>query len=105
MCSRCTGRASTSDEMTPAKKRACGGALRLTDDGAKKFAEATQANLGKQIAIVYDGDVISAPTSPQSAITDGRCQITGDFTYEEADQSGFHHPYRFPFSGTAGAAF
>ena len=74
---------STSDEMTQARKYIV--ELTLTDDGAKKFAEATQANLGKQIAIVYDGDVISAPTV-QSAITDGRCQITGDFTYEEADQ-------------------
>ena len=74
---------STSDQMTQARKYIV--ELTLTDDGAKKFAEATQANLGKQIAIVYDGDVISAPTV-QSAITDGRCQITGDFTYEEADQ-------------------
>ena len=73
---------STSDQMTQARKYIV--ELTLTDDGAKKFAEATQANLGKQIAIVY-GDVISAPTV-QSAITDGRCQITGDFTYEEADQ-------------------
>ena len=59
--------------------------LTLTDEGAKKFATATEENVGKQIAIVYDGEVISAPTV-QSAITDGRCQITGDFTYEEADQ-------------------
>ena len=59
---------STSDQMTQARKYIV--ELTLTDDGAKKFAEATQANLGKQIAIVYDGDVISAPTV-QSAITDG----------------------------------
>ncbi len=73
----------TSDQMTQAKKYIV--ELTLTDEGAQKFAEATQENLGKQIAIVYDGEVISAPTV-QSAITDGRCQITGDFTYEEADQ-------------------
>ena len=59
--------------------------LVLTDEGAQKFAEATSANIGKQIAIVYDGSVISAPTV-QNAITDGRCQITGNFTYEQADQ-------------------
>ena len=47
--------------------------LVLTDEGAQKFAEATSANIGKQIAIVYDGSVISAPTV-QNAITDGRCQ-------------------------------
>ena len=59
--------------------------LVLTDEGAQKFAEATSANIGNQIAIVYDGSVISAPTV-QNAITDGRCQITGNFTYEQADQ-------------------
>ena len=59
--------------------------LVLTDEGAQKFAEATSANIGKQIAIVYDGSVISAP-NVQNAITDGRCQITGNFTYEQADQ-------------------
>ena len=58
--------------------------LVLTDEGAQKFAEATSANIGKQIAIVYDGSVISAP-NVQTAITDGRCQITGNFTYEEAE--------------------
>ena len=74
---------STSDQVTSSKKYIV--ELTLTDEGAQKFAEATEENLGKQIAIVYDGEVISAPTV-QSAITDGRCQITGDFSYEEADQ-------------------
>ncbi len=59
--------------------------LTLTDEGAEKFAEATAANVGYQIAIVYDGEVISAPVVNE-AITDGRCQISGSFTYEEADQ-------------------
>ena len=57
---------STSDQMTQARKYIV--ELTLTDDGAKKFAEATQANLGKQIAIVYDGDVISAPTDRKSVV-------------------------------------
>ena len=73
---------STSDEMTQARKYIV--ELTLTDDGAKKFAEATQANLGKQIAIVYDGDVISAPTV-QSAITDGSAVITGMADAQEAE--------------------
>lgn len=59
--------------------------LTLTDEGTTKFAEATAANVGKQIAIVYDGEVISAPSVKQ-AITGGTAQITGSFTYEEADQ-------------------
>lgn len=50
--------------------------LTLNDSGKGKFAEATQANIGKNISIVYDGEVISAPTV-QTAITDGKCQITG----------------------------
>ncbi|MCD8197201.1 MAG: protein translocase subunit SecD [Lachnospiraceae bacterium] len=59
--------------------------LTLTDEGAEKFAEATAANVGYQISIVYDGEVISSPIVNE-AITDGRCQISGSFTYEEADQ-------------------
>lgn len=57
--------------------------LSFTDEGAKKFAEATKANVGKQIAIVYDGEVISAPTV-REAITDGKCVISGSFTAESA---------------------
>ena len=58
--------------------------LNLTKLGTKKFATATQNNIGKQIAIIYDGETISSPVV-QSAITGGQAYITGDFTYEEAD--------------------
>ena len=58
--------------------------LNLTKSGTKKFATATQNNIGKQIAIIYDGETISSPVV-QSAITGGQAYITGDFTYEEAD--------------------
>ena len=57
--------------------------LQLTTEGSKKFAEATEANLGKQIAIVYDGETISAPTV-QSVISDGKAQITGMSSIEDA---------------------
>ncbi len=57
--------------------------LTLTAEGKTKFAKATAANLNKQIAIVLDDQVISAPTV-QSAITDGEARITGSFTAEEA---------------------
>ena len=50
--------------------------LTLTDEGAKTFAEITEANIGKRIAIVYDNRVVYAPTV-QSAITGGQCEITG----------------------------
>jgi preprotein translocase subunit SecD len=57
--------------------------LTLTPEGKTKFAKATAANLQKQIAIVLDEQVISAPTV-QSAITDGEARITGSFSAEEA---------------------
>ncbi|RDU24004.1 protein translocase subunit SecD [Anaerosacchariphilus polymeriproducens] len=58
--------------------------LKLNKDGAAKFADVTSANLGKRIAIVYDKEVISAPTV-ESAITNGQCQITGMESFEAAD--------------------
>ena len=57
--------------------------LTLTDDGKTKFAEATAANVGKQIAIVYDNQVLSAP-NVNEAITGGQAQITGMSGVEEA---------------------
>lgn len=56
--------------------------LTLTDEGASKFAEATKENIGKQIAIVYDSQIISAPTVNE-AITGGQAQITGMSGIEE----------------------
>ncbi len=58
--------------------------LDLTDEGGEKFAEATEASVGEQISIVYDGEVISSPLVKE-AITGGIAYITGDFTYEEAE--------------------
>lgn len=58
--------------------------LTLNKSGTKKFSEATTANIGKRISIVYDGEVISAPTV-QSAITGGKAQISGQSNYEEAE--------------------
>lgn len=57
--------------------------LTLTDEGKTKFAEATAANVGKQIAIVYDNQVLSAP-NVNEAITGGQAQITGMSDVEEA---------------------
>ena len=60
-------------------------ALTFTDEGAQKFAEVTAANVGKRIAIVYDGVIYSNPTV-QAAITGGQASITGMTSYEEADR-------------------
>ena len=59
-------------------------ALQLTKEGTTKFAEATAANVGKQISIIYDGQTISSPRVNQ-AIEGGEAVITGMSSYEEAD--------------------
>jgi len=55
----------------------------LTPDGTRQFAEITSQNIGKRLAIVIDGRLITAPMI-QSSITAGRGQITGTFTKQEA---------------------
>jgi preprotein translocase subunit SecD len=55
----------------------------LNAGGASKFSEATGKNIGKQLAIVLDNRVQSAPTI-QSEISD-QGQIEGTFTPEEAN--------------------
>ena len=57
--------------------------LTLTKDGTDKFAKATEENLNKTIAIVYDGETISAPTV-QAVISDGKAEISGQSSIEEA---------------------
>ena len=57
--------------------------LTLTDEGKTKFADATEENVGKQIAIVYDNQILSAP-KVNEAITGGQAQITGMSSVEEA---------------------
>lgn len=59
-------------------------ALEFSDEGGKKFADLTARNVGKQIAIVLDGDVLTAPVVNE-AITGGRAQITGNRNMEEAE--------------------
>ncbi len=58
--------------------------LTLNKDGKEKFAKATKENVGKKIDIVYDGATISDPVVNQE-ITGGQAYITGNFTFEEAD--------------------
>ncbi len=52
--------------------------------GGKRFADVTKQNIGKPFAIVLDGRVVSAPVI-RSAILGGSGQISGNFTYEEAN--------------------
>lgn len=55
----------------------------LTGEGATEFGELTTALVGRQLAIVLDATVISAPTI-ESPITGGTGQITGNFTKDRA---------------------
>lgn len=59
--------------------------LVFTDEGAKKFEEATAANVGKLIYIIYDGEIASAP-EVQSKISGGDAVINKISTYEEAEK-------------------
>jgi preprotein translocase subunit SecD len=59
--------------------------LAFTRDGARRFAVATEQNLMKPIAILVDGEVLSAPIVREK-ITGGRAIISGDFTLEEAQR-------------------
>lgn len=59
--------------------------LRFSSEGGKLFEEATGANIDKQIAIVLDGVVISAPVV-QQRIAGGEAQITGRFSTAEANR-------------------
>ena len=54
----------------------------LNQEGARKFGDFTQANIGRQLAIMLDNRVFSAPTI-ESRIT-GEGRITGSFTSQEA---------------------
>ena len=51
--------------------------------GAKKFAKATSSGVGKRLAIILDGKIISAPNIVEPIIG-GSGQITGDFTFQTA---------------------
>lgn len=59
--------------------------FRFDSQGARRFGEATAANIGKPFAIILDGKVISAPTII-SAITNGSGQITGSYTIATASE-------------------
>ena len=51
--------------------------------GAKRFAKATLSGVGKRLAIVLDGKIISAP-NVREPIVGGSGQITGNFTFQSA---------------------
>ena len=58
--------------------------LNFNADGAFRFGEVTSKNVGRQLAIILDNILYSAPNIKQ-AITGGTAQITGDFSREDAE--------------------
>ena len=51
--------------------------------GAKRFGKATRSGIGKQLAIVLDGKIVSAPVI-RDTIASGNGQISGNFTFQSA---------------------
>jgi preprotein translocase subunit SecD len=58
-------------------------AIEFSPEGARRFGEITEQNVGKQLAIILDGTVNSAPRINER-IPGGRAVITGQFTVEAA---------------------
>lgn len=74
-----------------------GVSLELNSEGGKIFDEVARQNKGRQMAIILDGEVISAPVL-QSDHFGGRAQITGNFDDKEARDlaSALENPLRVP---------
>ena len=51
--------------------------------GSKRFAKATTSGIGKRLAIILDGKIVSAPVI-RGAIVGGSGQISGNFTFQSA---------------------
>ena len=60
--------------------------LQFNEEGAKKFADLTARNVGRQIAILLDGNVLTAPRVSEP-ITGGNAQITGSKDAKEAKEA------------------
>ena len=71
--------------------------LTFNKEGATIFGRVTGANVGRQLAIVLDGEVKSAPVI-QDAILGGRAQISGTFSITEAQRlaSVLENPLQAP---------
>ena len=59
--------------------------LEFSDEGGKKFADLTMQNVGRTIAILLDGEVLTAP-NVREPILGGKAEISGQKTLEEAQQ-------------------
>lgn len=75
----------TKAEVTSDQNNQTAIGFRFDGQGARRFGEATAANVGRPFAIILDGKVISAPTI-NSPITGGSGIIQGSFSIQEASE-------------------
>ena len=91
----------TGDKVTGAQarfeQRGYEVSLNFSSEGGKIFQRVTAQNIGNQLAIVLDGEVISAPVI-QTEISNNSAEITGNFTAEEAQglASALQNPLQTP---------
>ncbi len=57
--------------------------ITFNSEGTKIFADLTKNNVGKPLAIILDGQLVSAPII-REPITSGKAEISGNFTPDEA---------------------
>jgi SecD/SecF fusion protein len=71
----------------------------LTPDAALRFGEVTRDNIGHRMAIVLDGDLVTAPRI-NSAIETGNGEITGNYSTDEARSvaNAMQNPLRAPLT-------
>ncbi len=74
----------TSATVKPASK-GYGVEVVFTEEGRQKFASLTKNNVEKHLAIIVDGEIVSAPII-KTPITGGMARITGDFSEAEANR-------------------
>ena len=75
-----------------------GVSLEFNSEGAKQLDAIAAVNKGNQMAILLDGDVLSAPVLQTDHFPGGRAQITGSYTEEAARDlaSSLENPLRVP---------
>jgi len=78
-----TGRDLRNARETPDENNLPAISFTLNAEGGRKFGKATSENINRQLAIILDGRVQSAPRIESRINTDGR--ITGSFTLDEAN--------------------
>jgi len=84
--------------------------FRLDSVGTREFADLTANNVGKNLGIVIDNVVYSAPRI-QGPIPRGECQITGSYTSEEAralsivlNSGALQAPLKFEYETRVGSS-